>query len=48
MPVNTWTTWAVTLTGGTAQNYYIRSINFLNESIGYTVDRASNAVDNDY
>ena len=36
---DSWTTWEVTLTGGTAQNYYFRSINFLNDSIGFAADR---------
>jgi hypothetical protein len=35
----TWNSWAVPLTGGTANNYYFRSINFLNDSIGFAVDR---------
>ena len=35
----TWNSWAVPLTGGTSNNYYFRSINFLNDSIGFAVDR---------
>jgi hypothetical protein len=35
----TWTTWEVTLTGGTAQNYYFRAINFVDDSLGFGVDR---------
>ncbi len=35
----TWTTWEVTLTGGTAQNYYLRAINFVDDSLGFGVDR---------
>jgi photosystem II stability/assembly factor-like uncharacterized protein len=35
----TWDAWSVPLTGGTSQNYYFRSINFADDSIGYAVDR---------
>lgn len=35
----TWTSSEVALTGGTAQNYYFRSINMVNDSIGFAVDR---------
>lgn len=36
----TWNSWAVTLTGSASYNYYIRSINFLNDSLGFIVSRA--------
>ncbi len=35
----TWNSWAVPLTGGTSNNYYFRSINFISDSIGFGVDR---------
>jgi hypothetical protein len=35
----TWTSTAVNLIGGTANNYYMRSINFINDSIGFVVGR---------
>jgi photosystem II stability/assembly factor-like uncharacterized protein len=36
---STWTSWPITLTGGNATNYYLRSLNFLNDSVGFAVDR---------
>ena len=36
---DTWTTWEIALTGGTAQNYYLRSINFMDDSLGFGADR---------
>lgn len=44
----TWTAWETPLTGGTANNYYIRSINFVDDSVGYLVDRASTAANFGY
>jgi len=35
----TWTSFPVSLVGGTANNYYMRSINFLDDSIGFVVGR---------
>lgn len=40
----TWSTWEVPLTGGMAQNYYFRSINFVDDSLGFGVDRQISAV----
>lgn len=36
----TWDSWPVTLTGGNINNYYLRAINFLDDSVGYGVDRS--------
>jgi hypothetical protein len=44
----TWTAWENAFTGGTTDNYYIRSINFLNDSTGYIVDRAGTAANFGY
>ncbi len=41
----TWTSSAPALTGGATPNYYIRAINFLDENVGYLIDRAPNTVD---
>ena len=35
----TWSSWPITLTGGLTNNYYLRSMNFINDSIGFGVDR---------
>jgi photosystem II stability/assembly factor-like uncharacterized protein len=37
----TWNSWELNLTGGATNNYYIRSINFLDDNVGYLVDRAA-------
>ena len=34
----TWSSWPVPLTGGFANNYRFRSINFVNDSLGFAVD----------
>ncbi len=44
----TWTSSSVSLTGGIANNYYVRSINFLNDTVGYIVDRAATAANFGY
>ena len=43
---DTWTTWEVTLTGGMATNYYLRSINMLDENIGWATDRQISTASN--
>jgi|GEM_PF-1773219 len=35
----TWNSWEVPLTGGASQNNYIRSINFVNDNLGFLVDK---------
>ena len=35
----TWNSWPVPLTGGTSNNYYFRSVSFINDSLGFAVDR---------
>jgi hypothetical protein len=39
----TWAAWSVPLTGGVSTNYYFRSINFLNDSLGWAIDRQTGA-----
>ena len=45
---DTWNSWAPALTGGATPNYYIRSINMLNDSVGYIIDRSPDNVNFGY
>ena len=42
----TWTSWEITLTGTTSTNYYLRSLQMVDENVGYAVDRASGGFNN--
>ena len=44
----TWNSWEINLTGGATNQYYIRSINFLDENVGYLVDRAATSANFGY
>jgi hypothetical protein len=44
----TWNSWDINLTGGATNQYYIRSINFLDENVGYLVDRAATSANFGY
>jgi hypothetical protein len=42
---DSWTDIEVPLTGGPSENYYIRSINFMDDSLGFLVDRRSSSAE---
>ena len=41
----TWDSWSVPMAGGNTNNYYLKSINFMDDSLGFSVDRRTSSAE---